>query len=703
MARCWTCGTEWEQTAGDLYICESCEDISNQIRSLHGDVRYASDRVSGKFDDLIYEQRQGFNALSSGIQDIAGGMYEIVSGIQDMAGGMYEIASVIEWGFGELSWQMQQQTSVLQEIADILKTPSETQAEEWRLMAEELRRRGVCDESIELFLKALNANRLDYRIYVGLAETYLRIGQFDNAKTYFEKSLPHAPSRANFTYKSYSLRFIGHIYYCRADYAKAIELVRKAVELSPGYTKAHYDLAQYYAVIRDARKAIPLLRKAIERDSIYFDFAEREQNFNPVRDAVLHLLEDTKREAHEKTQNAILAAEGTLKDAENSQAHVYALQEYGAAKAKLVLAMDKFDSGVYNSILAAKPIATEAYEIANEAKEVALEVRQKIKEIEKERNTGKVKIEDTLRKKINRIDISSIFSFIGMIIIIMSIIKWNFGFYLWACIFSGISTAFETESGKSDIIDIITSFILGFILAPLMTIVGVLLWVGARSDEYKKHTKQLKELNENYGQKLERFCDLGEGLKRGETLSAVDWLNRGRSYAEARSFDTAISCFDSALALDLDNDIVWVSKGNSLEKVGRNDEAIACCDRALKMNSENFKAWNNKGLCLNKLNRIEEALRCYDKALKINPNADFAWSNKGLSLMKLGRTDEALTCCDKALEINPIFIEAWINKGRTLEELGEFEEAISCYNKALKINPEHKMAREYKEACLQKL
>jgi methyl-accepting chemotaxis protein len=88
MVRCWTCGTKCEQTIGDLYICESCEDISNHIRSLQGDVKNASDRVSGKFDDLIHEQRQGFNMLSCGIQDIAGGMHEIASGVQDMAGGM---------------------------------------------------------------------------------------------------------------------------------------------------------------------------------------------------------------------------------------------------------------------------------------------------------------------------------------------------------------------------------------------------------------------------------------------------------------------------------------------------------------------------------------------------------------------------------------------------------------------------------------
>ncbi|NAS88735.1 hypothetical protein C4E24_03200 [ANME-1 cluster archaeon AG-394-G21] len=47
------------------------------------------------------------------------------------------------------------------------------------------------------------------------------------------------------------------------------------------------------------------------------------------------------------------------------------------------------------------------------------------------------------------------------------------------------------------------------------------------------------------------------------------------------------------------------------------------------------------------------------------------------------------------------FIRVW--RGRGLEELGEFEEAINCYDKALKINLEHKMAGEYKEACLQKL
>ena len=448
---------------------------------------------------------------------------------------------------------------------------------------------------------------------------------------------------------------------------------------------------------------IQSLRKAIERDKSYFVKAMIDKSFDHIRSNVNALLEEILQETKVKAEQAILKAEGALKDAEDSQAKVYALREYGAAKAKLVLATDKFDFGVYNSILEATPIATKAYELATKAKEVALEVRQKVKELEEERNMGKLTIDEKLRKNLNRIDISGTFCFIGLIFIIMSVIKWNFGLYLWGCIFSSIGSIIDDKSGEYNISGIIERFILGFILAPLFVTIGVLFWVEMRSDEYKEHTKQLKEANDNYRQKLDILCDLGEGLKRGETLSVEDWLDKGRSYAEARSLDTAISCFDSALALDPENEDVWVSKGNSLEKLGRNNEAIACCDRALKINSKNFKAWNNKGLYLDKLNRIEEALRCYDKALKINPNADFTWSNKGLRLMKLGRADEALTCCDRALEINPRFIEAWINKGRSFEELGKFEEAVSCYDKALKINPLDERAREYKEACLEKI
>ena len=411
MARCWTCGTEWEQTAGDLYICESCEDISNRVRSLHGDVRYASDRVSGKFDELIYEQRQGFNTLSSGIQDMAEGMHEIASGIQDIAGGMYEIASAIEWGFGELSWQTQQQTSVLQEITSVLqeikdnqKKKEEIKADEWRLMAEEHRRRGDYDQALKFFLRSLDANALDYRTYIGLAELYLQIGKFAHAKTYFEKSLPHAPFKGNFTYKSYSLRFIGHIFYCWEDYDKAIDSLKRAVELSPNYTKAYYDLAQYYAVEGDTKNAIPALRKVVETDIFFLHLAERERNFNPIKNAVLQLRDNLREETYRYAEDIIPKVKDILIEVEKLyDPHLDVIEKlpaeykntlaydrlqvfqsavarnYENANSKIKIVSTKLNSGFeYNEFKEVKTMATDAHESASRAKNIALQIQKEI-------------------------------------------------------------------------------------------------------------------------------------------------------------------------------------------------------------------------------------------------------------------------------------------------------------------------------------
>jgi len=125
------------------------------------------------------------------------------------------IASAIEWGFGEIDWQLQQQTKVLRSIDDTLKTPRELRANERRKMAEELRRRGLLYESEESYLTALELNPKDYRIYVGLAETYLQSNQFDNAKMYLEESLPYAPKSTpdfenfNLSKQIYNLLFYG--------------------------------------------------------------------------------------------------------------------------------------------------------------------------------------------------------------------------------------------------------------------------------------------------------------------------------------------------------------------------------------------------------------------------------------------------------------------------------------------------------------
>ncbi len=296
MARCWTCGTH---VSGYRYNCGHCENLS-ELKSLRNKIEIHGGNLSERLDYIAQVQQQGLTDLKKTLSE-----------------GLAEVASSIEWGFGELNWQLQQQTDILRSIDHSIKTPSETQANEWRMMAEELRRRGTLEDSEEFYLKALEINRLDYRIYVGLAETYIQEGQFGKAKSFLERSLPHAPKR-EIDYKSYSYRLIGHIYACDEDYATAVSILRHAIDLSPNYADGYYDYAQYCAQISQNESSLSSLEHAILAKSLYWYLAQYERNFDPIRIGVTKLISKISTEASRRVKDAIAYAESELQRADRA-------------------------------------------------------------------------------------------------------------------------------------------------------------------------------------------------------------------------------------------------------------------------------------------------------------------------------------------------------------------------------------------------
>jgi tetratricopeptide (TPR) repeat protein len=284
-------------------------------------------------------------------------------GFESLSRTLAEVASTIEWGFEEVSWQLHEQTTVLRDIAHTLKTPSETQAEELRLMAEELLQRGVLEESEKRFLKALDLNPLDYRTYIGLHYTYLHLDRFDEARTLLQRSLPHAPHitskeeeqpRSKYysdeeleemirsaqeekrkkklglpwwkieevredkpvelsDYRSYSYRLIGRICMCQEDYQGAVEALKNSVQLSPDYYQGYYDLAQYSALVTDREISLPSLQKAVSGRSFYFYLARKERNFDPLRQDVEELLNMLETNTSKEARGATSQSKTALK------------------------------------------------------------------------------------------------------------------------------------------------------------------------------------------------------------------------------------------------------------------------------------------------------------------------------------------------------------------------------------------------------
>ena len=261
MARCWTCGSSLAGGSfGHTFVCPLCsgEKELKRLREGSTDVR-SLDAATALFCEATER--------------------------------LSEIAGIIEWGFEEVEWRLDVIANTLADIDATLRSPSVTKASEWRMMAEELRRRGALEQSEEFYLKSLKTNPLDYLTYVGLGKTYLQMGKVDKARTYWEKSLPHAPT-IGIDYRSYSYRLIGRSYFCENDVQKAVSLLKTAIELSPRYYLGHYDYAQYCALVGDAEDCLNSLMIAVLHGQVPVELAKNDGSLKslPQVGSVLEVL-----------------------------------------------------------------------------------------------------------------------------------------------------------------------------------------------------------------------------------------------------------------------------------------------------------------------------------------------------------------------------------------------------------------------------
>lgn len=403
MAQCWSCG---KNVTGYHYTCRHCENIK-EIKRLQEKVESSATGIYDRLDYMVQVQQDGFSSLRTSLSE-----------------GLAEIAAVIEWGFEKLYWELHQQTEILRSIDHSLKTPSETQANEWRKIAEGLKTRNVLDQSEKFYLKALELNPLDYRLYVGLAQTYLQENKFNEAKFYLEQSLPHAP-RGNqdetvahiavgidskFDWRSYSYRLIGHIHACDEDYNQAVLILRSAIELSPDYADGYYDYSKYCAQLKETKDCLFSLQRAILVKPLYWYLAQYDRNFYPIQRKISEVIENINTEALHTAKKAIAQSETAVRKADEmisaAQKALLVSKDNGKLQSSDILrnanillkqAESKFVSGDYKDFLEIQTIAKECQDLANNATRKAHEERKHYEERrdQKVKNAKKIGLQST--------------------------------------------------------------------------------------------------------------------------------------------------------------------------------------------------------------------------------------------------------------------------------------------------------------------
>ncbi len=122
------------------------------------------------------------------------------------------------------------------------------------------------------------------------------------------------------------------------------------------------------------------------------------------------------------------------------------------------------------------------------------------------------------------------------------------------------------------------------------------------------------------------------------------------------------------------SDRMWA--GVHLNRLKRYKEALTAFETALMLDIQNTDAWFFMGLALSHLRRHEEALTAFRQALKSDPEYADAWELKGLILRRLGRDEEALESYDQAIMLNQGQVIFHLNRADTLLYLGRWAEAF---------------------------
>jgi tetratricopeptide (TPR) repeat protein len=103
--------------------------------------------------------------------------------------------------------------------------------------------------------------------------------------------------------------------------------------------------------------------------------------------------------------------------------------------------------------------------------------------------------------------------------------------------------------------------------------------------------------------------------------SVVALLGRGESLLKLGRAETALTCFEDAIAGAPQCAEAHIRKGMALEQLKRIDQAIECYDRAIALDRTVTLAYLRKGSLYNQQERYGEALDCYEQALKAESRA----------------------------------------------------------------------------------
>ncbi len=207
----------------------------------------------------------------------------------------------------------------------------------------------------------------------------------------------------------------------------------------------------------------------------------------------------------------------------------------------------------------------------------------------------------------------------------------------------------------------------------------------------------------------EAYAALGEAYWLGyqEGQGGKDWMQNARSACQqsvanspnlangytclgrvnsgSGEYETAVSQFQKATALDPTSDDAFRGLADAYQKLNKSSEAEATYKKAISLRPQYWAGYSWLGAFYWRQARYDDAAKAFQKVITLAPDNFRGYSNLGGMYVAEGRYPEAIDLLEKSIAIRPS-IEAYDNLGGAYFAMRRFEDAARSYEKGLKLD-----------------